>query len=62
MQSIMWRKSSYSTGGNANCVETAAAAGDQIAVRDSKNPSGPALIFPATSFFVFTHALRKGGL
>lgn len=34
-----WRKSSYSGGDNGDCVEVAYAG----AVRDSKNPAGPAL-------------------
>jgi hypothetical protein len=57
----IWRKSSFSTGGNANCVELGAL-GSRIAVRDSKNPTGPALTFPAASFFAFTSALRDGRL
>ncbi|SHF40126.1 DUF397 domain-containing protein [Streptoalloteichus hindustanus] len=38
-----WRKSSYSALNN-DCVEVAPASGD-VAVRDSKNPDGPALTF-----------------
>lgn len=34
-----WRKSSYSGGENGQCVELASTG----AVRDSKNPGGPAL-------------------
>ena len=37
---IQWRKSSYSGGGNNECVEVA---GTLVAVRDSKNPTGPIL-------------------
>ena len=37
-----WRKSSYSGGGASNCVEVASA-GQHLALRDSKNPSGPVL-------------------
>lgn len=35
----VWRKSSRSSGNNGNCVELASAG----AIRDSKNPIGPAL-------------------
>jgi uncharacterized protein DUF397 len=62
MPNLIWRKSSYSSGGSPNCIETAAVAADQIAIRDSKNPTGPALTFPAVSFFTFTSALRDGRL
>lgn len=39
-----WSKSSYS-GANGNCVEFAAQPDGSVAVRDSKDPSGPALTF-----------------
>jgi hypothetical protein len=42
-QGRCWRKSSYSGSGN-NCVEVATADGD-VAVRDSKNPDGPNMVF-----------------
>jgi hypothetical protein len=54
-----WRKSSYSDGTGNNCVEAshlAPAAG--IAVRDSKNPSGPALMLPPTTWTAFVTYLR----
>ncbi|HET6292823.1 MAG TPA: DUF397 domain-containing protein [Kribbella sp.] len=37
---IHWRKSSFSGGGNNDCVELV---GTLDAVRDSKNPGGPIL-------------------
>jgi hypothetical protein len=46
-----WRKSSRSNGGGA-CVELALAA-EAVAVRDSKNPDGPILTFPAGSLAAF---------
>lgn len=56
-----WFKSSYSDGTGQNCVEAsrlAPAAG--IAVRDSKNPTGPALLLPPTAWATFvTHLHRK---
>lgn len=43
----VWRKSSHSGGsGNGNCVEVAVGA-TRVGVRDSKNPDGPRLVFPA---------------
>jgi len=43
-----WRKSTYSDASNV-CVE-AACAGAVVAVRDSKNPTGPTLTLPVYSF------------
>jgi hypothetical protein len=48
---LAWRKSSRSNGGGA-CVELVLAA-DAGAVRDSKNPAGPILTFPAASLATF---------
>jgi hypothetical protein len=47
----LWRKSSHSTC-TGNCVELARTA-DLGAIRDSKNPSGPILVFPAAAFARF---------
>lgn len=49
-----WRKSSHS-GDQGACVEMATA-GDAVAVRDSKDPSGPMLHFPAGAWAAFTAA------
>jgi hypothetical protein len=46
-----WRTSSRSTA-QANCVEVAFA-GPAVAVRDSKNTTGPSLAFPAGSWATF---------
>ncbi|MFC4016823.1 DUF397 domain-containing protein [Micromonospora sp. GCM10011542] len=46
-----WRTSTRSSG-NGNCVEVAAAAG-QVAVRDSKDRSGPVLAFPPSAWRSF---------
>ena len=48
LSGALWRKSSYSNG-QANCVEVTTVTGGQtlIAVRDSKAPDGPCLIFTA---------------
>lgn len=47
----VWRKSSWS-GSESNCVEVASS-GALTAVRDSKNPSGPTLAFPVSSWAEF---------
>ncbi|MEV6182625.1 DUF397 domain-containing protein [Streptomyces sp. NPDC052016] len=60
-QGLPWLRSSYSTGAN-NCVETARPASGPwaglLAVRDSKDPAGPALLFSPESWTGFTAAFR----
>jgi hypothetical protein len=55
-----WRKSSYSGGGGGNCVEVADGFAGVMPVRDSKDPSGPALVFPADAWQSFVIAVRAG--
>lgn len=52
----LWRKSRRSHDANA-CVEIAGVAG-AVAVRDSKDPSGPALAIPAAAWGEFTAHLK----
>jgi hypothetical protein len=47
---LAWRKSSYSSA-NGQCVEVAYATAT-VAVRDSKNPTGPVLSVAAFAAFV----------
>ncbi|WP_433448912.1 DUF397 domain-containing protein [Streptomyces sp. CA-142005] len=60
LHDVRWLRSSYSTGAN-NCVETArprsGPGAGRLAVRDSKNPAGPALLFSAGSWAGFLTAL-----
>jgi hypothetical protein len=56
---IAWLKSSYSTL-KGNCVEVADLDHGDRAVRDSKNPSGPALTFTAAAWSAFTTGVRTG--
>lgn len=53
-----WFTSSYSNGSGGNCVEGARLADGVMAVRDSKNPQGPALLFPANAWRAFTKEHR----
>lgn len=48
-----WRKSSYSSGNGGQCVEVAANLPGIIAVRDSKDPGGPALAFTPAAWQAF---------
>ena len=51
-----WRTSSYSNG-QANCVEAAHVPG-AVAVRDSKDPSGPRLAIAPATWQAFTRRIR----
>lgn len=52
-----WNKSSHSGGGN-DCVEVAQNLVGVVAVRDSKDPGGPALVFSTTAWRVFVQQVR----
>ncbi|MFE6687064.1 DUF397 domain-containing protein [Streptomyces sp. NPDC057743] len=54
-----WYKSSHSGGDQGECLEVARGHAN-IPVRDSKRPSGPALIFPVASWSAFVSAVRGG--
>ncbi|BDU05659.1 DUF397 domain-containing protein [Nocardia cyriacigeorgica] len=54
-----WFKSSRSTA-SRDCVEVAHLADSAVGVRDSKNPTGPALIFTPDAWDGFTAAVRRG--
>lgn len=54
-----WRKSSRSGPNCDNCVEVAFIVG-AVAVRDSKNPTGPALIFNPHRWGAFVGGTRYG--
>ncbi|SBT37467.1 DUF397 domain-containing protein [Micromonospora narathiwatensis] len=53
-----WRKSSHS-GDEGACVEMALLP-EAVAVRDSKDPSGPVLVFPPAAWAAFTGAPPRG--
>ncbi|MDH6138591.1 MULTISPECIES: DUF397 domain-containing protein [Kitasatospora] len=54
-----WRKSSYSGGsGNNSCVEIAEGFTGVLPLRDSKDPSGPALVFASDAWSAFLSALK----
>ncbi|MEU7689905.1 DUF397 domain-containing protein [Microbispora hainanensis] len=54
-----FRKSSYSGGGN-NCVEVATNLPGVVAVRDSKDRTGPVLAFTPSEWSAFIAGVKKG--
>lgn len=54
-----WFKSTRSGPNSDNCVEVAFVE-EAIAVRDSKNPQGPALIFTAAEWDAFVGGAKDG--
>ena len=56
---IRWRKSTYSSTNGGECVEVGAAP-RTVAVRDSKDPEGPALGFTPAGWQAFTRAVKTG--
>jgi hypothetical protein len=58
---VRWRKASYS-GSNGECVEVARNLPDVVAVRDSKDPRGPMLVFTSGEWQVFTDRVKAGAL
>jgi hypothetical protein len=61
---VPWRKSSRSQGGGANCVELGPVGGgtERVAVRDSKDPAGPAFVFDAPQWTAFLAAVKSGAV
>jgi hypothetical protein len=56
---VQWRKSQASNP-SGNCVEVAALPGGEIAVRNSRHPSGPALVYTRAEVAAFLVGVRNG--
>jgi len=54
----VWRKSSYS-GAVGNCVELAVLAGGRLAIRNSRDPEGPALVCPHAELHELVAVAKK---
>ncbi|MFI7663316.1 DUF397 domain-containing protein [Micromonospora parva] len=50
---VRWRKSTRSNGSGGACVEVADNLPGVVAVRDSKDPDGPVLVFAPDSWRAF---------
>ncbi|MFF3857780.1 DUF397 domain-containing protein [Streptomyces sp. NPDC002209] len=62
VNSLSWRKSSYSNGEGASCVELSDDLSGIVPVRDSKLADrGPVLVFPATAWTAFIQDVKSQG-
>ncbi|MFD4536124.1 DUF397 domain-containing protein [Kitasatospora sp. NPDC058397] len=60
LDAASWRKSSYSGTNGGDCIEVAPGFPGRVPVRDSKDPGGPVLVFPAAAWHIFVAALQNG--
>lgn len=58
LSNAVWRKSARSGTNTDNCVEVVRVP-KVVAVRDSKNPDGPALQFTPAEWRAFTATIRR---
>jgi hypothetical protein len=61
LEGVVWRKSRLSNSQGA-CVEMARLPGGEVAVRNSRDPDGPALIYPAAAIRALLDGARDGDL
>jgi hypothetical protein len=59
LSEAVWRKSSYS-GGESQCVEIADGFLGIVPIRDSKDLSGPRLVFKADVWTPFLRTMKTG--
>jgi hypothetical protein len=58
--SATWIKSSYSGPTGGNCVEIAFLPDGDVAMRNSRQPSGPMLVFTQAEWMAFLGGARNG--
>jgi hypothetical protein len=62
LRNARWRKSTHSGSDGGNCVEIASNLPGIVAVRDSKNPAGPALVVTPGQWSAFLRGIKGGEL
>jgi hypothetical protein len=56
---VIWKKSGYSNP-NGECVEVAVLPNGEIAIRNSRYPSGPALVYTRAEIAAFLAGAKDG--
>lgn len=59
LSDVIWQKSRLSNP-SGNCVEIAKLPGGEVAMRNSRDPEGPALIYTAAEMEAFLRASKEG--
>ncbi|WP_328512889.1 DUF397 domain-containing protein [Streptomyces mirabilis] len=59
LRNVVWMKSHHSTP-DGNCVELALLAGGDVAVRNSRDPYGPALVYTRAEIAAFIAGVKDG--
>ena len=60
LTNAVWHKSTRSSPNGGDCVEVADNLPEIVAVRDSKSPAGPALLFAPVDWTVFVEGVKAG--
>ena len=60
LPAVTWRKSRRSGPQGGNCVEIAHLPDGQVAIRNSRYPAGPALVFTPGEWAAFADGVRDG--
>jgi Domain of unknown function (DUF397) len=60
LRDAAWKKSRHSGPTGGNCVELAHLYGGQVAVRNSRYPTGPALLFTSAEWDAFLTGAKEG--
>ncbi|MFI9358625.1 DUF397 domain-containing protein [Streptomyces lydicus] len=58
IQNVVWTKSRMTMEQGA-CVETAALPGGGVAIRNSREPDGPALVYTHSEIVAFFHGVKN---
>ncbi|MBB4919947.1 DUF397 domain-containing protein [Streptosporangium saharense] len=59
LDGVVWRKSRFSNP-SGNCVELAVLPGGGVAIRNSRDPLGPALIYTSRELGAFVRGIKGG--
>lgn len=62
LSAVVWHKSSRSNNQGGACVEVADTLPGIVAIRDSRNPTGPVLVLTPAVFDALVDAVRSGRL